>query len=136
VEAYAETFEYDPAGNLLELKHAVGTAGWTRELGYGGLPPGQWQAAPSNRLTSRVAGGSTTQIGFAAAGHVIQQNTERTFGWDHAGRLPSFVVQPAGGAQPSVEERYLYDADGVRVKRWTRTGGTGAGESSVSLEGF
>jgi RHS repeat-associated protein len=132
VEFYSETFRYDAAGNLLKMSHAGGTGTWTRTFGFDDLPPADPQRPGSNRLTSILE--DATQYGFDGSGNLIRQNTERTYDWDHAGRLVGFTIQPPAAPISSVEERYLYDAQGTRVKKWSRTGGTGLGESTVYIE--
>jgi RHS repeat-associated protein len=133
VEPYSESFRYDAADNLLEIRHAIGAGGWTRTFGFDGLPPADPQVPGSNRLTSSRQG-VTTRYEFDDAGNVIRQNTERTYVWDHAGRLIGCTIQPPGAALASVEERYLYDARGSRIKVWSRTGGSGLGESTVFID--
>jgi RHS repeat-associated protein len=127
---YVEQYEYDPAGNMLRTSHArppLAGNDWVRKHTIG---------SQGNRLDSIEQDGVTTTLGYDASGHLLQQNTERSFGWDHAGRLASFVNQPAGGATPSREVRHLYGADGQRVKKWVRAGGTGSGESTVYVAGI
>jgi RHS repeat-associated protein len=132
-ESYTETYKYDPAGNMLELRYMAGSGRWTRRFGMGGLLPDQWVQAPNNRLTSLVNGNQpATTFGFDDNGNMISQNTERTYTWDHADRLTGFTIQ--AGSRPSVEVRYLYGADGMRVKKWVRTNGTGGGESTVYVD--
>jgi len=128
---YTETCTYDPVGNLLELVFTAPFAPpnartWRRAFGIGGLRPDEWVDAPSNRLTRLEQGADAFTYGFDDSGNVIRQNTERQYRWDHADRLVGFTNQPPSGAQPSVEARYLYGADGMRIKKWTRRNGIGS----------
>jgi RHS repeat-associated protein len=118
-ELYTETYRYDPAGNMLELAYQAGSGGWTRVFGMGGLPADQWPGAPNNRLTSLTNGPSNHGYGFDANGNLIRQNTERHHIWDHADRMIGYSVQPGSGPA-SVDARYLYGSDGMRVKKWVR----------------
>jgi RHS repeat-associated protein len=131
-ELYTETYEYDSVGNLLNLAHQTGN--WARTFGLGGLLPEQWREAPNNRLTSLTQGGVTHSFEYDENGNLIRQNTERHHGWDHADRMTTFRIQPAGGAPPSMEARHLYGADGLRVKKWVRHNGSGDGESTVYID--
>jgi RHS repeat-associated protein len=133
---YSETYDYDPAGNLLTTKHSLPSAPgneWVRVHALGGQAAADWASAPSNHLTSVTQGGTTTSNQYDASGNLIKQNTESSFTWDHAGRLSIFENRPAGAALPSKEARYLYDSDGRRVKKWVRFGGTGSGESTTYI---
>ncbi len=134
-EPYAETYEYDPAGNMLKLRYAAQSTQWTREFGLGELPPGQWQNAPNNRLTSVAQGNDTSSYQYDESGNLTRQNAERTYTWDHADRLAAFRCQACGSNNASIEARYLYGVDGMRVKKWVRTSGTGEGESTVYIDG-
>jgi RHS repeat-associated protein len=131
-EAYTETYGYDPAGNLLQLTRAAGGSSAIRRFGIGGLPPAQWANAANNRVTSLQRGGSTHSYAFDANGNVRQQNLERFHGWDHADRMTAYRVQ--AGATPSLRARYLYGADGMRVKKWVQRG-AGQTDSTVYVDG-
>lgn len=132
-ERYIETYEYDPAGNMLTQRYSAPTDSWTRAFGLGDLPPAQWQQAPNNRLTSLEQGSQTPRYVYDLNGNMVRQNTERHYNWDHADRMIAFTCQACGSNNASVEARYLYDADGMRVKKWVRTGGAGNGESTVYI---
>ena len=134
---YREQYTYDPVGNLLDLLYSVTTGAnspsWHRRFGLGGLPPEQWATAPHNRLTSVHNGRATTGNGFDAAGHLTSENNERTYSWDHAGQLVGFRI--SNGAGTSIAARYLYDAEGRRVKKWVRRGGNGTLDASTVYTG-
>ena len=142
---YWEEYSYDPAGNMLNLRHSScsqssGSAGWqvqwSRRFGMDGRSPDQWRreapthltgdwaGPPSNRLT-RVedrSSGSTAQATapqshfYDANGNMVAEHTERHFEWDHADRMKVFRNQ-IDASQPSVYALYLYDAGGQRVKK-------------------
>jgi hypothetical protein len=139
-ERYTETYDYDPAGNLIKLAYQARGAGpnrrsWSREIGLGGKPPRQWRSAPNNRLTElRVGSRSPSVYAFDDNGNLHQQNLERFHRWDHADRMIGFRIQHGGS--PSVEARYLYAADGTRVKKWVRANGSIQPETSVYIDGI
>jgi RHS repeat-associated protein len=124
-EIYQQSYAYDPAGNMLEMDYDVQRSSgwsrqWVRQFGLGGLPAAQRRTAPSNRLTSFAAGDTTHSLGFDDNGNLKLQDMDKTYIWDHANRLVGYRVQ--AGSQPSVEARYLYAADGSRVKKWIKNG--------------
>ena len=136
---YTETYTYDPAGNLLKLRyldHTSAGRNWQRAFGFANLPPEQWSSAGSNRLTSLQQGSTTYRYEYDDNGNLRRQNTERYYTWDHADRMIGFTCQPCNSEHPSVEARYLYGADGSRVKKWVRTNGTSSGESIVYIDGL
>ena len=121
-ETYQQSYAYDPAGNMLEMKYvAAAPRGWVREFGLGGLPSAQWRNAPNNRFTSLTVGATTYSFKFDQNGNLALQDTDKTYIWDHADRMAAYRVQ--AGKQPSIDARYLYGADGLRVKKWVKTGG-------------
>jgi RHS repeat-associated protein len=137
---YTEEYAYDPAGNMVEMRHWTGHGAWKRQFGMGKLPPvdwdaawrnhvnGQWDDPPGNQLThvvdSRVNGSQPMAVNqthfFDANGNLTRENQARHFEWDHSDRLRSFRTQ--AGAEPSEYAVYLYDASGQRVKKLVRKG--------------
>jgi RHS repeat-associated protein len=131
-----EDYTYDPLGNLLGLRFSTlaGGSAWHRRFGLGHRPASEWAQATDNRTTSVTTGsGSTSPITYDAAGNVMTQGGGRTFTWDWAGRLRSFVV--SAGAGVSVASRYLYGADGSRVKKWVRRGASEVLDESTTYVG-
>jgi RHS repeat-associated protein len=137
---YRETYRYDQAGNLVDLLYQVTTGNrprprWHRRFGIGGLAADESARAPSNRLTSVANGSTVLPVGYDDVGNMISEGSSRSYSWDHAGRLVGFREGARAGA--SVAARYLYGADGIRVKKWVRHNGTGAlDESTVYLSGL
>ena len=142
-EPYSETYRYDPAGNMLELAYHSGTGtaqnSWTRAFGMGGQVPANWVQAPDNRLTRLEVGQNplnTHSYLFDDNGNLKQQDTAQRHTWDHADRMIGYQRQPRSTSTASVNARYLYDASGMRVKKWVRTNGTGAGDSTTYIDGI
>ncbi|AMC99899.1 SpvB/TcaC N-terminal domain-containing protein [Halomonas chromatireducens] len=124
--AYTERYAYDPAGNLRELHRSVGESIRKRRF---------VTAAGSNRLV-QVSQESTEQsFQYDANGNMSHENTERHFAWDHADRLVSFVNRPHDASRASVEVRYLYAADGSRIKKYVRKNGAQRGASKIYIGG-
>jgi RHS repeat-associated protein len=135
-EPYEELFTYDPVGNRLETRYVAPSGTWVQRHGHGDLPPDQWRDAPDNRLTSVIVGANEQQFAFDANGNLRQRNTERHFGADHADRLTRYRVQPPGAAASSIDARYLYGADGTRVKKVVRRNGAASAQSTVFVDGI
>ena len=124
---YEESYRYDDAGNLLQMKHRpVGATGggWTRRYEY---------ATDSNRLRRTSAPGDapgTFSASYAhdAAGNITQMPHLPQLRWDYADRLVT-AEQEGGGTS-----RCSYDAAGKRVrKQWTHSGLV---EEWVYLDGY
>ncbi len=146
---YREEYAYDPAGNMLSLKHRNNGNPWTRHFGMGGLTPQQWNQEWPNHLNARSEwanppGNRLTHVGddsttipqthfFDANGNLIRENTERHFEWDYSDRMRVFRNQTAG-AEPTKHAHYLYDAGGQRVKKLVRKQG-GEYEVTVYVDG-
>lgn len=123
-EAYTETFQYDPAGNMLSLAYQhAGAVAWRRVFAMAGLAPDQWHRAANNRLTGLAIGQTNFTHAYDANGNLIRQTTNQYHSWDHADRMISYEVRPNDTSPPSVLARYLYGADGMRVKKWVRNQG-------------
>ncbi len=128
-ERYIENYTYDPAGNLLGLVYDANTTDWTRTYTY--------DHAKNNQLTGLTQSGSTINYNYVydPNGNLTDQGLARRHIWDHADRMVGYVVQ--AGATPSLEARYLYGADGMRVKKWTRRNGSANTiESTVYISSF
>jgi RHS repeat-associated protein len=155
---YRESYAYDPAGNLLRLRHERGTA-TVRSFGMGGRTAAAWDAewrqhvsgdpwpnAPGNQLThlgDDNAAVPQTHV-YDPAGNLLRQNVDRHFFWDAANRLRLYCVQvldanatpgQTTGAEPSIAAHYLYSSAGQRVKKLVRTQG-GAYETTVYIDGI
>lgn len=117
-ERYKETYTYDPAGNMREMNHQTSANSWSRTFGMGGLAPDQWANAANNRLNTVINGGEPHSYQFDENGNLIRQNTEKHHAWDHADRMIGYVVQPENAPNASLTARYLYGADGMRVKKY------------------
>lgn len=150
-ENYTETFSYDPAGNMLKLRYQAPSGQWTRCFGMGGFTPKQWtekintlpDAAPTdwgeggNRLTSVGNEDQAPNHFFDANGNLTRQNGEKHHIWDHADRMIGYRAQPNSNNPPSIEARYLYGADGMRVKKWVRRGNSSSHvASTVYIDGL
>jgi len=141
-ERYTERFRYDPAGNLLALSYSADSGGWVRRFGMSGFTPRQWLeklaaadwGRESNRLTSMGNEDQAPNYVFDANGNLLRQDLDKRHTWDHADRMRTFRVQANDAAPPSIQARYLYGADGTRVKKWVRSQG-GAVNTTTYVDG-
>lgn len=111
--AYTERYEYDPMGNMLELRHQNDVGGFTRHFAV---------ATQNNRLETLTIGEEDFNYLYDDAGNMTQETTSRHFEWDYGNRMKVFRIQ-TDGAEPSVYAQYLYDAAGIRVKKLVRRQG-------------
>lgn len=134
---YKEEYEYDPAGNMVTLKHRQNGGSWVRHFGMGNHTPQQWGREwpthfntgqpwgniPSNRLT-HVGDNDLivpqTHI-YDDCGNLIQETSSRYFEWDHSNRLKAFSIKSQGGPA-TLQTRYMYDSGGQRVMKLVRKG--------------
>ena len=125
-QAYSETYAYDPAGNMSQLRHTATAGGFTRTFI---LIPG------TNRLHEVSIGrNSPFRYDYDDNGNLIREGTARHFEWDHSDRMKIFRTQP-GDSEPSIYAQYLYDASGQRVKKLVRRQGGGV-ETTVYVDGI
>jgi RHS repeat-associated protein len=124
--AYAEQYQYDPVGNIMQLHHQANGASFTREFGL---------APKANRLSSVTIGATDFNYTYDANGNLIRETTSRHFEWDHSDRMRIYRTQ-AGNAEPSVHAHYLYDSTGQRVKKLVRNQGGTNVEVTVYVDGI
>ncbi len=123
-EAYAQDYQYDPAGNMQAMGHSQGATRWVRQYAL---------AAGSNRLASITVGSQAFACEYDANGNLKRQALNHHHEWDHADRMVGYRNQ--NGSFASVEARYLYGADGMRVKKWVKRGGSGNDEECTTYIG-
>jgi RHS repeat-associated protein len=141
---YSETYTYDPAGNMLQLRHADA---WTRHFGISCFSPEVWAEKVENYLRRGEEqdwgqnGNRLTHCGddeamtspshkFDANGNLIKENCNRHYAWDHADRLVGFADRARIDSDPTKQACYLYDAGGMRVKKLIRIGAQAEPESA------
>ncbi|QDG52176.1 hypothetical protein FIV42_15940 [Persicimonas caeni] len=106
--AYTETYAYDDVGGLSLLTHQYGAGSqWTRDY---------TTETGSNRMTGMTSGANAYTYTYDSVGNLVQENTERHFEWDFAGRMRAFRNQVTGSA-PTIFAHYSYDAGGERVQK-------------------
>lgn len=122
---YTEQYQYDPAGNMTQLRHGANGGSLTRRLA---LVPN------TNRLLTMTIGPTIYHYTNDSNGNLVRENSSRHFEWDHSDRMRVYRTQ-TDGAEPSVHAQYLYDAGGQRVKKLVRKQG-GQNEVTVYVDGL
>lgn len=120
VGGYAESYGYDLAGNIVEMRHrnaAAPGAGWTRRF----LHDEASQIEPdrtSNRLTATITGEVLARTGgYDAHGNMLGLPHLAEMEWDHHDRLRMSRRQHGKGCDG--RSFYVYDAQGQRVRKVT-----------------
>ncbi len=118
LQRYAQSYEYDAAGNIEEMSHTrfggnnQSNSGWTRTYET---------ASDSNRLlatTLSCAEVPTEHYGYNARGSITSMAHLPTMDWDYAEQLRHVDLQGGGDAY------YVYDVGGERTRKIVETNGS------------
>lgn len=101
---YIEDYDYDTGGNLLAMAHKAAGMAVVRHFTI---------EAGSNRAVPVDEEG---EIAFDATGNRLQLHPGVPLTWDLRGRLAGV------GPTATLDERYIYDAGGMRTRKSTSTG--------------
>ncbi|WP_174990879.1 RHS repeat domain-containing protein [Pandoraea anapnoica] len=108
---YTQTFSYDAGGNLVEVAHTSDTRGqsWKQRFAVSHM---------SNRSVLWESGlpEPDVEASFDLCGNLLALTTGQPIRWSAANRLAAvtFMTHDDGSAD---EERYVYDAQGDRVRK-------------------
>lgn len=106
LQRYLQQYDYDFAGNMLNMVHSSGsgpfTSRWTRHFN---------PAAASNRLDSSQVGATTENYSYDLHGNMTSLPGLPTVAWDFNDHLHSADLNGTGTAY------YTYDAGGNRVRK-------------------
>jgi RHS repeat-associated protein len=108
LRAYVESYQYDSVGNILQVAHRAGGAGWTRSYRYG---------SDSNRLQQTSVPGDpdngpySARYAYDTTGNMVAMPHVATATWNHANRM--VTVDLGGGGKAY----YVYDASGARLRK-------------------
>jgi len=107
---YTEQYEYDEAGNILNLIHQAANGNWTR--GYTYNEPSLLEPTKhNNRLSSTTVGATTETYTHDVHGNITGMPHLATMEWDFADQLRQ--VDLGGGGAGC----YVYNAMGQRVRK-------------------
>jgi RHS repeat-associated protein len=105
---YADTYSYDPSGNLQSTVHVAGGSGWTRTQVY---VPGTNRLDRVSMPGDPAAGPYSGKYQHDAAGNVVTMPSLSNLAWDHAGRL---IGADLGGGGTVY---FTYDSAGRRIRK-------------------
>jgi RHS repeat-associated protein len=128
IERFTRTYDFDVAGNLLSLKHASASQSWTTAM---------WVSATSNRSMPALdlSGNpvSTPEARYDGAGNQATLEHLRALEWNWRNNLARAVVIVRPGGTDD-DERYVYGADALRVRKvTTRVIGSGGTERTETV---
>ena len=103
---YSETYHYDAAGNLLERNH-LGAENDTLTMQV---------AAHSNRSVKDRPGADLEAL-FDARGNLLELQPGQALQWNGRNELAQ-VTQVTRIVAANDWERYVYDAEGMRLRKW------------------
>ena len=129
--AYRELYQYDPVGNMLQLRHEHIQNNDTvlgRNRNFALVSDGS-SVPLNNRLATMTIGQTNFDYIYDDNGNMTQEGLSRHFEWNYGDRMKAFRTQTAG-AEPSIHGHYVYDAGGQRVMKWVRRQG---GEVNVTV---
>ncbi|MTI86959.1 MAG: insecticidal toxin complex protein [Balneolaceae bacterium] len=107
---YTQTYQYDPVGNMEEMRHQANAANWTRAFTYENT---------TNRLTETSVGGDNYQYSYHNAhGFINELPHLEVMEWRFRDRLKKVARQKVNAGTPETTY-YVYDAEGQRVRKVT-----------------
>ncbi|MEN1835979.1 RHS repeat-associated core domain-containing protein [Pseudomonas lijiangensis] len=110
VSNYTQSYDYDPAGNLLQMRH-VGAQSFTRTM----------RVAPdSNRSLPEGEVDADFNEAFDTNGNLQQVVRGQTLGWDLRNQLQE-ITTVTRTTKASDHERYIYDGQGQRCRKVNST---------------
>jgi len=117
---YIQSYDYDAAGNILQMIHAAGAGSWTRTYVY---------EEGSNRLKNNTLAGITEDLSYDAHGNILSLSHLTSLAWTFRDALQKADLGGGGMAY------YVYDSNGQRVRKIIERQG-GAKEERIYLGGF
>ncbi len=124
---YAEQYEYDAVGNLLEMIHQAANGGWTRSYAY--------DDPLTNRLTSTTVGAVTEPYTCDAHGNMITMPHLPIMEWDFKDQLHA-TRQQVVNEGTGEKTYYVYDAGGQRARKVTERPNGTRKEERIYLGGY
>ncbi|KAI9845919.1 MAG: hypothetical protein M1837_004455 [Sclerophora amabilis] len=128
---YLETYKYDDAGNILEMKHGAAddtaVSGWTRRYFYS--EPSMIDAKVKCNRLSRTETKQSSEIyrydeNAGRSGCISSVTGYRSFTWDFSDRLRSSSTQLLNDGTPQTTW-YVYNSSGTRVRKVTERAAPG-----------
>jgi RHS repeat-associated protein len=130
---YAECYEYDEVGNFLRMIHTAANGSWTRTYAYNEtslLEAGK----NSNRLSRTQVGTALEPYAYDAHGNMTAMPHLSLMAWDYRDQLSATARQTVtNGATPETTY-YVYDAQGLRVRKVTERQATSGQTATLKSE--
>jgi RHS repeat-associated protein len=126
---YVERYSYDAVGNILDFIHQAANGDWTRTYTYD--EPSLLDPAPrSNRLSATSVSGSDETYSYDAHGNMTGMAHLPAMVWNYRDALQR-VERPNG-----TQVHFVYDANGVRIRKIVEHAGGSRLEERIYLGGF
>jgi RHS repeat-associated protein len=115
---YAERYDYDRVGNLVQLVHQATNGNWTRRCHYD-EPSLLEPAKTSNRLSGSMIGGVAEPCVHDAHGNIVAMAHLPVLRWDCRDHLSATAAQVRQDGGTPETTYYVYDSAGARVRKVT-----------------
>lgn len=111
---YRQQYQYDPVGNIQQMRHIADNGSWTRDYDY---------ESENNRLASTAVGNSTyTYPHHAQHGFMKSMPHLSVMEWNFKDELQAVARQVVNAGVPETTY-YVYDGSGQRVRKVTENSG-------------
>jgi hypothetical protein len=127
---YTESYSYDDADNITEIKHAGSDSSkpsWTRNFRYNEasmLNSTVARSDTSNRLSGTSVGNTTETYKYNGDvelhGNMSSMPQLSRMGWDFLDQLKSLSIQVVNNGRVPETTYYVYDSSGKRVRKVTK----------------
>lgn len=121
---YTQQYQYDKAGNIMQMSHVAAGGNWTRDYTYDAL---------NNRLLSTQLGQNANLFNYAYSSHpkhgfITSLPHLTLMQWNFKEELQAISTQQVNSGKPETTY-YVYDASGRRVRKITDQAIAGAGNA-------
>lgn len=114
---YAQHYQYDAVGNILEMRHVASNGNWTRAYDY---------ESQNNRLKTTAVGAQTyTYPHHSAHGFITAMPHLRVMHWNFRDELQAVAKQQINNGTPETTY-YVYDSSGQHVRKVTENQASGS----------
>jgi RHS repeat-associated protein len=118
MRSYAERYDYDAVGNILQLAHQAVNGTWTRQYSYE-EPSLLEPAKTNNRLSHTSVGSATEGYRYDAHGNTTSMPHLPQMQWEFRDHLSATAMQVRNDDGTPETTYYVYDTAGARVRKVT-----------------
>ncbi len=123
-QIYQRKYYYDQSGNMIKLNHKAIAQGkvvenWINDYIYGN------ETLPllNNKLTKIITSKGAKILSYDFNGNLKEIASNQHFYWDHADKMVGAKTSPSSNSNDaSMQAQYLYDMNGIRVKKVVKCG--------------